>query len=77
MNLVSNSLKYTNFGTIDTLIESYENKKICKGKKMIKISVSDTGMGMSKEQQKNLFNEFYTSDKDTNSYGVGIGLCVC
>lgn len=49
MNLVSNSLKYTNFGTIDTLIESYENKKICKGKKMIKISVSDTGMGMSKE----------------------------
>ncbi|MCX5708435.1 MAG: ATP-binding protein [Candidatus Omnitrophica bacterium] len=40
--------------------------------KAVRIKIVDTGMGMSKEAQANLFTPFFT----TKSRGLGLGLCI-
>ena len=54
-NLISNAVKYTNFGgEITVLLKVDGNKTIVK--------VSDNGCGMSKETQKHCFEKFYQGD---------------
>ena len=48
MNLLSNSLKFTNKGEIKILVTLEKN--------ILKISVSDTGCGIKDETKKNIFN---------------------
>ncbi len=48
-NLLENSLKYTKIGTINITLEKIVDK--------IKLSVKDTGIGITKEDRKNLFTE--------------------
>lgn len=69
MNLISNSIK---FSPKDSSI--YIN--VWKGKKEIKISVKDEGIGIPKDEQHNIFNRFVQSTKNKkNEYcGSGIGL---
>jgi len=43
-----------------------------KDQSSVRIKVVDTGIGMSKEVQSNLFTPFYT----TKSLGLGLGLCI-
>lgn len=68
-NLLSNAVKYTpNRGEVKLKIESDEDKD------ELRIIVSDSGSGISEEQQKNLFQPFmhgYVSQG-----GMGIGLYV-
>jgi signal transduction histidine kinase len=71
-NFVSNSIKFTNPG----------GKIIIKG--MIngdnaEVSVTDTGIGISAEDQKNLFriDEQTRRDGTANEKGTGIGLILC
>jgi len=69
-NLISNALKYTpEGGTIDVSLLPY-------GRKGIIIEVSDSGIGISKESQKQLFQRFYRGRNAINSgeNGSGIGL---
>lgn len=75
VNLVSNSMKFTQKGgiTIDV------SRKKTRDKKLLKFSVTDTGIGISKEDIKKLFRLFGMIDKDRSSHnqsGTGIGLCV-
>jgi signal transduction histidine kinase len=46
------------------------------GKKFVRISVTDTGSGINKEDQKHLFHEFtqFKADKLQNGQGSGLGL---
>ena len=71
MNLVSNAIKYTpEEGTVR--IRAYrDNGNIC-------LEVSDTGFGISPENQKKLFQKFFrVKDKRTrNIGGTGLGLCI-
>jgi len=71
-NFVSNSIKFTNPG----------GKIIIKG--MIngdnaEVSVTDTGIGISQEDQKNLFriDEQTRRDGTANEKGTGLGLILC
>lgn len=43
------------------------------------ISVEDTGIGIKKEEQEKIFEEFYRTDKSRNkeSGGTGLGLTIC
>ena len=71
-NLISNAIKYSpNGGTISVSLEL--------PKKEIKISVSDKGIGISKEDQPKVFNRFYRSSnlKIQNISGSGLGLAIC
>jgi signal transduction histidine kinase/DNA-binding response OmpR family regulator len=75
-NLLSNAVKFTPpQGSIrlDTrLLE--ERERIC----TIQISVSDTGIGISPEQQRRLFNPFAQAESSTSRKfgGTGLGLVI-
>lgn len=74
-NLLSNSLKFTpEGGKIVIKVEREKEKP-----ELIKISVSDTGIGMSKDQQKYLFSKFsqaQTTPKEIAIKGSGLGLYI-
>ena len=74
LNLLSNAVKYTDKGIVDFIVDSTINKDVCR----LKITVKDTGRGMTEEFQSNLFNKFtrLESDKDSDIAGAGLGLAI-
>ncbi|MFA9389004.1 MAG: sensor histidine kinase [Prolixibacteraceae bacterium] len=71
-NLVSNAIKYTQTGGVITLTASLANDKI-------KMSVSDTGVGIAPKNLEKLFkieNNYSTSGTENES-GTGLGLILC
>jgi len=81
LNLVSNSLKFTHEGEIEITAEII-TKKVNIGDKIlpgvVRISVADTGIGVSLEKQEKLFEKFYQVDGSrTKAYGgTGLGLAI-
>ncbi len=74
-NIVGNAIKFTEKGSIDINVESmHENEH----HKKLKFSIKDSGMGMNKAQQENLFKEFTQADSSiTRKYGgTGLGLSI-
>lgn len=74
-NLVGNAFKFTEKGSVEIQVEELETlDKISK----IKIAVIDTGIGISKEKQKDIFNEFTQADTDIAHKfgGSGLGLAI-
>lgn len=73
-NLVTNAYKFTNEGTITvkTLLIKDHNKNI------LQISIKDTGIGISKEQQQNIFKAFTQANDHTENkqHGFGLGLTI-
>lgn len=72
MNLLDNSMKYTPKGTI-TVVAHDDIKK----KKMY-VTIQDTGVGMSKETQEEVFDKFVRAKNanNVNVTGTGLGLFV-
>lgn len=74
-NLLSNAAKFTQHGTIQIGLESYHEG----GQDWLHIIISDTGIGISSEQMRHIFEPF--SQADTSSTrrfgGAGIGLTIC
>jgi len=69
LNLISNSIKYnTNNGSVSISIE--ENNT------MFRIKVKDTGIGISQQNIKKLFQPFERLGQSTSIEGAGIGLMV-
>ena len=75
-NLVNNAVKFTDQGEIRLRIERVEQTG---DKVQLKFSVSDTGMGMTKEQSAKLFQPFSQADMSTTRKhgGTGLGLTIC
>ncbi|MEP1487523.1 MAG: two-component regulator propeller domain-containing protein [Algibacter sp.] len=81
-NLISNAIKFTDGGgeitvSIDKISQSKINDYLFFFKKeksgdYVQITVEDTGIGLNKEQLKNVFSRFYNVD-DAKA-GTGIGL---
>ncbi|MBJ6367323.1 ATP-binding protein [Snuella sedimenti] len=70
-NLLANAFKFTpKKGTIDFEV------KILDFQNMVKISVIDSGPGISKDELANIFELFYQSDIGKKSIGTGIGLAL-
>jgi signal transduction histidine kinase/DNA-binding NarL/FixJ family response regulator len=74
-NLMSNAVKFTQEGEVKLEIEF---KGIEKEKARIRFQISDTGEGMSEEQQKSLFQRFKQGDQSiTRKHGgSGLGLFI-
>ena len=72
LNLVSNACKFTDQGAV-TISSSFS---LCDGNQFLNISVSDSGIGMTKEQLGRLFQDFSQADvSTTRKYGgTGLGL---
>ncbi len=70
-NLLLNSIKYTPAnGTIDVSAASDEN--------FVLVTISDTGIGIPKEEQAQIFDEFFraTNAKRAERDGTGLGLSI-
>lgn len=70
VNLIGNSIKYTEKGSVNVGSEIKNGKFI--------ITVADTGIGISSEDQVNLFQKFYRvqTDRTKNIIGTGLGLWI-
>ncbi|WP_017299568.1 ATP-binding protein [Nodosilinea nodulosa] len=81
MNLMSNAIKFTHEGGVTISAEVKPQKVERQGKTwpgLVKISVADTGIGVSLEKQDRLFQSFSQVDGDrTRQYGgTGLGLAI-
>jgi len=76
-NLLSNAVKFTPDGGIISLKTKLIN--IDKTIHTIQVSIYDTGIGISQEQQKRLFSSFQQAESSTaRKYGgTGLGLAIC
>jgi PAS domain S-box-containing protein len=67
-NYLDNAMKYTKKGKVTLAIEHIDGK--------IKVSVSDTGVGIPEDQQKRLFGKFFRAANvqimDTEGSGLGL-----
>ncbi len=76
LNLVSNAIKFTEQGsvTVEILLEQVEGKNA-----HFKFTVTDTGIGIPREELPNLFNKFHQVDASTSRKygGTGLGLFIC
>ena len=71
-NLITNSIKYTSEDGGKIIIDAKKEKNI------VTVSLKDTGIGMSKDQLKKVFDEFYKADQTTSEYkSSGLGLSIC
>ena len=67
-NLLNNALKFTKHGTvmINITLDDNENNKA------VKVTIQDTGIGITRELMPNLFSKFVTSSYN----GTGLGLFI-
>lgn len=74
-NLVSNAIKYTDAGEIKITNEEL----IVKGKKFIKTSIADSGIGITDDLRKIIFEPFRQGSEGLGrTYeGTGLGLTIC
>lgn len=74
VNLMSNAVKFTQKGEIILEIKSREEN----GQIFIRFSVTDSGIGISKEKQQHLFKAFSQADTSTTRQfgGTGLGLSI-
>ena len=76
VNLVSNALKFTSpNGEVNVMIQKLSEKS---DEVEVKFAVSDTGIGISNEQQKRIFEAFGQADVSTSRKygGTGLGLSI-
>ncbi len=75
INLANNAIKFTSSGEVSIRIRVIKDEE-----KQIKLSffVKDTGIGITKEQQKKLFRAFTQADNSTTRKfgGTGLGLSI-
>lgn len=76
VNLLSNAAKFTERGMIELKAESV--RKTADGREGVRISVSDTGIGIKPEQMEKLFKSFAQADPSTTRKygGTGLGLVI-
>ncbi|KVK72759.1 hypothetical protein WJ47_16885 [Burkholderia ubonensis] len=76
MNLVGNAIKFTDSGEV--LLEVYPEDEATRDSAIV-IGVVDSGIGMTPDQQQNLFKEFSQADASiTRRFGgTGLGLSLC
>ena len=72
VNLLSNALKFTDTGRIEFGYQLQENDSLL-------FYVTDTGIGISPEKQKRIFERFVQADDSLSRHfgGSGLGLSIC
>jgi PAS domain S-box-containing protein len=73
LNLLSNALKFTPEGSVSIRAAYHPDDDL------ISVAVADTGIGISEEYQKNIFEAFLQADSSyaRREGGTGLGLSIC
>lgn len=73
-NLIGNAIKFTSEGGVSVSLVATGNRRNAR----IRIEVSDTGIGMTPEQQRSVFEAFVQADSSINRKfgGTGLGLSI-
>ena len=76
-NLVNNAIKFTQTGEV-VLRASLEEEEADTNRVTLRLSITDSGVGLSRAQQQSLFNAFSQADASTaRQYGgTGLGLAI-
>jgi PAS domain S-box-containing protein len=79
LNLLSNAIKFTEQGHILVTIEEQAAEQLANNDILIRITVTDTGVGIPIEAQNLLFEKFTQADSSTTRKfgGSGLGLAIC
>jgi two-component system sensor histidine kinase BarA len=75
-NLISNAIKFSEQGIIVVQVNAIAQQET---HLMLKISISDQGIGLTHEQQNDLFKPFSQTDASSSREqgGTGLGLAIC
>lgn len=68
VNIIGNSVKYTDYGYVDINISYNE------GTKLFSIEVDDSGPGIPENKLKDIFKPFYRLSKDKPGSGLGLAI---
>jgi len=76
LNLLSNAIKFTERGSISVRLMVLGDDG---ARQQLRLSVSDTGIGIAKDKQAQLFNPFTQAEASTSRRygGTGLGLAIC
>ncbi|WP_419892612.1 ATP-binding protein [Paenibacillus xylanexedens] len=76
INLIQNANKFTSEGTVRIRVTLMKDDEITQ---MIRLEVEDTGIGISEEDQKQLFQPYVQTERGRSSEygGTGLGLSIC
>jgi len=80
VNLVSNAIKFTGSGEVALSVQREPQKPSQHPQTvMLRFTVSDTGIGIPLERQKEIFSAFTQADPSTTRQygGTGLGLTIC
>jgi signal transduction histidine kinase/DNA-binding response OmpR family regulator len=71
LNLINNAIKFTTKGSVRLRLEDHGDS--------VTVLVSDTGLGISPDEQQVIFDEFRQSDRSValGYGGLGLGLAIC
>ena len=76
VNLVGNAIKFTSSGEVEVSVhtESQQDRGV-----MLRFTVKDTGIGIPRERQNEIFSAFTQADTSTTRQygGTGLGLTIC
>jgi two-component system sensor histidine kinase KdpD len=70
VNLLDNAIKYSDAGSEICISASHDNKHV-------KVTVTDSGQGISTEDLDHIFDKFYRLKSPRQVSGTGLGLAIC
>lgn len=74
-NLISNAVKFTQAGHVIVRLRAEQGAA---GRCALRFQVADSGIGITREQQADLFKPFYLVHADNHTVrGAGLGLSIC
>jgi two-component system, sensor histidine kinase and response regulator len=78
INYASNAVKFTSTGIINITVRHSPAGEVCASDALLIFEVSDTGIGLTPEQMRELFQSFQQADSSTTREygGTGLGLAI-
>ena len=76
-NLIGNAVKFTEEGEVRITVKFDKNDNAEEGVGKLTFSVSDTGCGITPENQKKLMQPFVQVQESSSQKGTGLGLYIC